>query len=137
MCVGQRLLWAFCGSFSFVSRLSELLLSFLLIPSGPWGFYGLFLAGGLFLGFWVSFLLFHGFLLVCFALVSIHLRGFLGSVFVPGSVCFEPLGSSFVSRAFFFASSLLCFYLLIALLILCAVLYSFPISYLSLRFSCF
>ena len=89
--------------------------------------------------------MFHGFFLVCFALVSIHLRGFLGSVFVPGSVCFEPLGSSFVSRDFFFASlllcffasPLLCFYLLIALLILCAVLYSFAISYLSLRFSYF
>ena len=105
----------------------------------------MFVLGGVFLGIWVGFLLFHGFFLVCFALVSIRLRPFSGSVFVPGSVCFEPLGSSFVSRAFFFASLLLCFftspvlcfYLLLALLILCAVLYSFPISYLSLRFSCF
>ena len=92
------------------------MLSFLLIASGLRGFYGLFVPGGVFLGFRVGFLLFHRFFLVCFALVSIHLRGFLGSVFVPGSVCFEALGSSFVSRAFFFASLLLYFF---ASLLLC------------------
>ena len=64
--------------------------------------------------------------LLCFALLPIHLRGFLGLVFVPGCVCFEPLGCcSFVSRAFFFASllsfcffasPLLCFYMLIIFL---------------------
>ena len=72
-----------------------------------WGLLGL--SGGVFLGLGVGFLLFHRFFLDCFALVSIDLRGFLESVFVPGCVCFEPLGSSFVSRAFFFASLLLCF----------------------------
>ena len=113
------------------------MLSFLLIASRQGGLYGLFLPGGVFLGFQVGFLLFHGCFSVCFALISIHLRGFLGSVFVPGSICFEPLGSPFVSQAFFFASPLLCFYLLIALLILCAVLYSFPILTLVLDFDVF
>ena len=87
---------------------------------------------------WV-FLFFTGF--SCFVLLFFYpfAWGFLGSVFVPGCASFEPLGNSFVSQAFFFASlllcffaSLLCFYLLIAFLILCVVLYRFYISYLSL-----
>ena len=158
---GNVFFWLTGVFFLLFHGLSLFLLSFLLIASGLRGFYALFVPGGVFLGFRVGFLLFHRFFLVCFPLVSINLQGFLRSVFVPGSVCFEPLGSSFVSRAFFFASlllcffasllhfffaslllyffasPLLCFFLLITLLILCAVLYSFPISYLSLRFSCF
>ena len=41
--------------------LSWFLLSFLLIASGPRGFYGLFVPGGVFMGFGMGCLLFHGF----------------------------------------------------------------------------
>ena len=76
-------------------------------------FYGLFVPGGVFLGFRVGFLLFHGFSLVCFY----PFAGFL--VFVLGCVCFEPLGScSFVSRAFLFASLLHCFALFLCFIAL-------------------
>ena len=101
--------------------------------------------GGVILGFQLGYLLFQEFFLFCFALVSIYLRGFLcflGVVFVPGFVCFEPLGSSFVSQGLFVASLLLCSFSALLLsfdrfLILCALFYDFPISYLSLRFQCF
>ena len=105
--------------------LSWFLLSFQLIPSGLGGFYGLFVPGRVFLGFRVGFSLFHGFFLVCFALISLHLQGFLGHVFVPGCICFEPLGSSFISRAFFFASLLLCFFASLHLCIFASLLLPF------------
>ena len=107
----------FLGFFCFVSRAFLVFAVIFAHCFGAGGFYGLFLQDRFFLGFRVSFVLFHRVFFVCFALISINLRACQGSDFVPGSVCFEPLGSSFVSRAFFFASFLLCFFA--SLLLLC------------------
>ena len=109
VCAGQNFLWAFSSSFSFIS---QAFMVFAFIATHCWRgkrFYGLFMRVGVFLGFRVCFLLFHSFPLVCFAVVSIHLQCFLWLVFVPGCLCFEPLGSSFIRGAFFFASLLLWF----------------------------
>ena len=136
--------------FAFISAHCFRAEGFLWLVCAGWGLHGL----------WDGLSFVSRVFLVRFALVSLPLWGRLGLVFVPDCVCIEPLGSSFISRAFFFASflpcffafllfcflavllfcffaSLLCFYLLIAFAILYAVLYSFPISYLSLRFQYF
>ena len=96
--------------------------------------------GSVFFGFGVGFLLFHRFFLLCFALISIHLRGFCNFFLCRAAsalslwavvLLFHELSSLLLC---FFASPLLCFYLLIVFSILSALLYGFPISYLSLRF---
>ena len=120
--------------FSFFSR-AFLLFAFI---STHWlglggFFYGLFVPGGVFLGFRVGFLLFHGFSLVCF--YPLRVFWFLcwaASALSLWVVVLLFHGLSYLLLCFF--ASLLCFYLLIVFLILSAALYGFPISYLSLRF---
>ena len=95
--------------------------------------------GSVFFGFRVGFLLFHGFFLLCFALVSIHLRGFWDFFLCRAASALSLWAVVLLFHELslllcFFASPLLCFYLLIVFSILSALLYGFPISYLSLRF---
>ena len=132
------------SSFDFLvvfSFFSQALLSFTffstnwLVQGGF--FYGLFVVGGVHLGFRVGFLLFHGFFLVGFYPFACFL-GFLCWAASTLSLWVVVLLFHVLSCLLLCTiASLLCLYLLIVFLILSVALYSLPISYLTLRFNIF